>query len=139
MHSLPLETRQRLCQLGIEASLTLGKQLNLLLDAYDFYIQRYPPQSASDDFEIKDLQVSIMELGTLPHTIAAWLSDMRNGQSNVLSKEGFELHVLNEFAIHMSAIGTFMRRKHIDTSELDWREFASAIASLRLVNNKLST
>jgi len=136
-HPLSSAFRACLCQAAVEASLILDFQLNTLLDAYDFYTQRYPATTAQELFELQDLMVVIKALGTLPHEIAIWISNLRNERSNVVSAEGFEINTLNEFALHMHSLALFMHRKHIDLESFDARLFGRAIETLRLVNRRI--
>jgi len=122
-----------------DAALVLGQSLNVLLDLYDFYTERYPAETQSQRFELEDLQVSILELGTLPKQVAEALHAWTRGDETMLSREGFELHVLNEFNVHMNAVSTFMFRKHIDLSEFDARAVGDAFFTLRTTNRLLTT
>lgn len=136
MDPISVETRQSLCQLAIECSLILDKQLNQLLDLYDFYTQRYPASTQSELFELADLQVSINALGELPHEIATWVSDLRNERPRVLSSIGFEINVLNEFALHMHSLASFMHRKGVDFGDFNPRQFGQVMLTLKTLNRR---
>ena len=137
MDPISVDTRQSLCQLAIECSLVLDTQLNQLLDLYDFYTQRYPASTQSELFQLADLQVSIKALGELPHEIATWVSDLRNENPRMQSAVGFELHVLNEFALHMHSLASFMHRKGVDFGDFDPRKFGQVMQSLKTINKRL--
>lgn len=133
MHERPNITSE-LCQVAIDAALAVDVQLNLLMDAFDFFITRYPPTTEEHLFEMQDVQVSIKELGRLPHEIATWMSDIRNGRKSMLSKEGFEINVLNEFTLHMHSLALFLTRKHVSLGDFSPSGVGNMIRDLKRVN-----
>lgn len=133
-----ISEKQRLCLQAVEGLLVLNQYLNRLLDAYDFYVHRYPPTTESELAQFADLQVSISALGTLPHEMAAWISDVRNDRIRMVSADGFEQYVLNEFALHMHSLAVFMFRKKIEIEGFDAKLFGQIMDTLRVVNRKLT-
>lgn len=131
-----VETRLALIKNAADAAVLLDKALTKLLDEYDFYLKRYVESGSmtpSEEFELKDLQPSIQELGVTPLHVANRLDDWSRDKTPELSQEGFEVHVLNEFSIHMFSLATFLRRKQIDV-DVDHQEIAKAFTTLRQVN-----
>jgi hypothetical protein len=128
---LDVHTRLNLIRKAAEAALVLDQQLNVLLDAYDFYVQRYEAVTPSEELELADLQVSIKELGSLPRAVAVRLDQWRKDQEPALSADGFEISVLNEFNLHMNAVATFLHRKHIDLEAFVARLVGEAFMQLR--------
>ena len=141
MSPLPERLRTSLITECGNAALVLGTQLSILLDAYDFYTQRYPAENLKDEFELEDLQVSISALGSLPHQVGVTLNAWKTSEEPPLSSIGFELHVLNEFALHMVAVQRFMQRKKIDMDAfyplVVNQSFAILRASNRVFSGKL--
>lgn len=129
--------RLKLIKNAADAALVLNQNLDLLLDAYDFYVQRYEALTPSDELTLKDLQTSIAALGVLPLQVANHLDDWTRDKQPELSSQGFEVNVLNEFSIHMFAVSTFFHRKLIDL-ELDHPSIAMAFENLRSVNRLLA-
>jgi hypothetical protein len=132
-------TNTTLLNSAIEAVITLDRQLNVLLDAYDFFVDRYSVDgaTASTRLELADAQVSIKELGQLPHQIALQLAAWKNELTPEVSHIGFELYTLNEFALHMMALTRFMHRKDIDISQNNPLHFRDAINTLKKANEHL--
>jgi hypothetical protein len=128
--------RDLLITQAADVALVFNRQLNVLLDAYDFFVQRYPADTPSQQLELKDVQVSIRELGSLPHSIAAQLEAWKKGLTPTISAEGFELHILTEFALHMHSLALFMVRKKIDIEPFDPVLFGAAMKTIR-DNNRL--
>lgn len=129
--------RGALIKSAAEAAIVLDRQLNILLDAYDFYVTRYPADTPSAQLELRDLQVSIKELGTLPHQVASRLEQWRHDQDPTLSKEGFEVHVLNEFSIHLHALSFFIASKGIDLEPFDGSIVGHALMAIRAANREI--
>ena len=123
---------------AIDAAVRLDQQLNILLDHYDFYTQRYEGLNEKQKFMLVDLQHSIRALGTLPRQLGLTLLAWRSGADPVLSKQGFEVNVLNELAIHMYAISEFFKRQHIDIEPFSSAEVISAIADIVRANQVFS-
>lgn len=131
-----VETRRALIKNAADAALVLDRALTKLLDEYDLYLQRYEVQEVSDAFQMKDVQDSIKELGTLPLQVANRLDDWMRDKQPELSFEGFELNVLNEFSLHLFALSTFFHRKYIEV-EIDHTDIGEAFQTLRNVNRLL--
>lgn len=131
-----VETRLALIKNAADAAVLLDKALTVLLDEYDFYLKRYVETgeiSDSEQFDLKDLQPSIKELGVLPLHVANRLDDWSRDKTPELSIEGFEFNVLNEFSIHMFSLATFLHRKQIEV-DINHQEVAKAFTTLRQVN-----
>jgi hypothetical protein len=135
--------RDLLITQAADAALVFNRQLNILLDACDFYIQRYPVETKSHLFELKDLHVSVKELGSLPYSIATRLSAWKLGEQPTISAEGFETYILLEFELHINSLVSFLERKHIDTDPFDKSVFDAAMRVFKknnhLLTNTLST
>lgn len=112
-YSLP-DQQQQLLAHALDSAIRLNQQLNALLDLYDFYVDRYPPGTAGEELELQDLYVSIKALGELPYHVGMALKAWRSGAEPLLSKTGFQVHVLNEIELHMRALSSFFHRKHLD-------------------------
>jgi hypothetical protein len=128
--------RLTLIKNAADAALTVNQQLDKLLDAYDFYMQRYETETPSQELELKDLQVSIMALGSLPLQLANRLDDWTRDVEPELSTNGFEIYVINELSLHMFSVATFFWRKHIET-DVDHQVTQQAFNSLREVNKSM--
>lgn len=128
--------RDNLITQAADAALVFNRQLNILLDAYDFYVQRYPAETKSDQLQLKDVQVSIRELGSLPHSIANRLDAWKKSEIPTISAEGFDEHILCEFALHIQSLALFMSRKQIDTEPFDPLMFGDAMKTFK-ENNRL--
>jgi len=122
-------------QHAIESVLLLNRHLTLLLDHYDFYLQRYGER----DQDFNDVQVSIDELGTLPKSIALQLEAWKEDREPLISREGFDEFVLSEFALHMHSLAMFLVRKKIDLDPFDPREFGTALSKLRQINREITS
>lgn len=134
---MPNELHQSLIKQSAEAALLLGKQLNILLDAYDFYTNRYEPLSRSEDLELLDLLVSIRELGFLPGQVAIVLNCWRADEEPPFNRLAFEIDVINEFAVHLRAVASFMYRKNIDLDQFYPELIGQAFMTLRTTNRVL--
>jgi hypothetical protein len=135
---LPEYLRKDLLKQSKDAALTLGINLNLLLDAYDFYVYRYPSTTKSQDFELADLQISIFALGLLPISVGEILNAWTANTTGILSRQGFELNVLNEFNIHMNTVFNFMIRKEINLDAFNIDDVLEAFLALRTANRILT-
>lgn len=130
-----VDTRRTLIKNAANAALALNGQLDLLLDAYDFYVHRY--QGSQSALERRDLDETVRALGTLPLQIANQLDDWARDIAPELSAQGFEEYVLNELSLHMFAASMFFIRKGIDV-ELKNTSIGHAFGDLRTVNRLLS-
>jgi hypothetical protein len=126
--------RDNLIRDASQAALVLNTQFNILLDAYDFYVTRFPAETPSEQLELRDLQVSIKELGSLPHQMAAQLQFWKNDEQPTISSHGFELFILNEFQLHMHSLATFMVRKKIDLEPFDPKLFGLLMRKFKDAN-----
>lgn len=122
------QARLSLLNKASESALELNRQINFLMDAFDFYIDR--TESDISDITYKDVSCSITELGILPKMLALELTAWKAGIEPTLSWLGFEVNVLNELAIHFSAIANFLLLKKVDA---DPYNHAAVIESLRLI------
>lgn len=127
---LPLDQHQQLLSKALDGAVRLDQQLNMLLDLYDFFVQRYP-----DDSELQDLQVSIKAMGQLPELIALNLTAWRVNMEPTLSRIGFETNVLNEVCVHMQTMSSFFKRKGLDIEPYSPVVVRECMNSLRLANN----
>ena len=132
----PLDRDLLITQAG-DIALLFNRQLNLLLDAYDFFVQRFPADTPSQQLELKDVQVSLHALGSLPHAIAVRLDAWKKRIQPTISTEGFEIHIINEFALHVHSLALFMVRKEIDVEPFDPVVFGDAVKTLRDTNRLL--
>jgi Tfp pilus assembly protein PilO len=128
----PTQTRAVLIRQAACAVQALDADLNHLLDAYDFYVQRFP-----DDKELADLNVSIDALGSLPLIVAHQLTHWAQNEKSELSRDAFEIGVLNEFSLHMFALTNFMERKNVDVQDVVPEKVADAFNALKLTNTIL--
>ena len=133
-----LETREKLVRAAAEASLVLAEHLNLLLDAYDWYIERYPVETLSQELELKDLSVSICALEIIPQHVTAALRNWDVGAESTLSTLGFEISVINEFNLHMCSLASFMRRKGVELEHFHDLEVGKAFGSLAQINRAIA-
>lgn len=122
------QARLSLLNKASESALELNKQINFLMDALDFYVER--TEFNISDAAYKDVSCSITELGILPKMLALELTAWKAGIEPTLSWLGFEINVLNELAIHFSAIASFLLQKQIDVEPYN---HAAVIESLRLI------
>lgn len=132
-----VQTRIELIRNAAEAAIILSRQLNYLLDAFDFYTQRYEAVTPSEKLEIEDLATSIREIGQLPLQVTARLEHWRRDQVPTLDWLGFEVNVLNEMNLHMNAIATFMFRKGIDLEPFDSHLVGQSFLAFRKSNELL--
>lgn len=121
------------------SAIILDKQLNILLDLYDFFVSRHPADTSSMELEIRDLSVSIKSLGELPKHIAVNLIAWRENTQPTLSQSGFELHVLNEMLLHMQSLAYFFSRKQLDLEPYSATLVQGALDELRFANIYFST
>lgn len=134
---LPLsDQNKKLLARALDSAVLLDQQLNLLLDAYDFYSDRY---GVSHPVQMKDLQVSIKALGTIPHMVALNLVAWRVGMVPDLSREGFELNVLNELAIHMTTLYRAVKAEKIDLGIFSVQLVSDCLRDLKIANDTFST
>lgn len=131
---LPLDQHSQLLAKALDGAVRLDQQLNVLLDLYDFFAQRYP-----NDRELEDLQVSIKAMGQLPEMIALNLTAWRVNMEPTLSRLGFETNVLNEVCIHMHSMSSFFQRKGLDLEPYSAVVVRECMNSLRLANNIFGT
>lgn len=119
-----------------ESAIVLNNLLVKLLDAYDFYVQRYEPSDSDLDF--RDLQEAIQELGVLPTLIAQRLRQWQNGEEPALDVLDFEVGVLNEFNVQIMAMSTFFHRRNVDFGEFTAERIGHALDTIRIVSRELS-
>lgn len=122
------QARLSLLTKASESALELNKQINFLMDALDWYVER--EEFDISDIAYKDVSCSITELAILPKMLALELTAWKAGIEPTLSCLGFEINVLNELAIHFSAIASFLLLKKVDVQPYN---HVAVIESLRLI------
>jgi hypothetical protein len=133
---LPLsDQNKKLLARALDSAVLLDQQLNLLLDAYDFYSDRY---GISHPVQMKDLQVSIKALGTIPRLIALNLVAWRTGVMPDLSREGFELNVLNELVLHMNTLYRAFTTEKIDLGIFSTQLVSDCMRDIKIANDTFS-
>lgn len=132
------QTQNTLIKMAAEAAIELDKQLTILLDAYDFYVQRYHADTPSATLEFNDLQDTISQIAVLPQFITLRLEQWHKCQETTQSCIGFEMNVLNEMALHIYALASFMIKKGIDLEGFDSELISEALSTFRRVNKTLS-
>ena len=128
----PIQIRAVLIRQAAQAAQALDVQLNKLLDAYDFAVQRF-----EGDNELLDLNVSLEAAGTLPLCVAGQLTQWAKNETPDMSRDVFDMAVLTELSLHLFAILNFMDRRNIDAGVTDESMFDS-LNSLRLANSILT-
>jgi len=134
---LPEKLRNSLIHKAAAGLLVIGYQLKELLDAYDFFAERYPPESLSDEMVLRDLEISIIALGYLPHQVAATVTAWQKNEEQELSVMGFEVNVLNELAVHLHTISSFMTTRDV---KIDYKPLLinEAFTALRVANRLIA-
>lgn len=93
------------------AFLHLADQVDDLLDAANFYIQRYPE---APHLKTADLNMAVADMARLlrllSHEIEAW----KRGADRVVSKFGVETEILNELRVTMEVTMLFFIREDIE-------------------------
>lgn len=135
---MPVETRIALIRTAAEAAIILSRQLNYLLDAFDFFSHRYEVTTASELLERTDLLSSIQEVGQLAMQVSTRIQEWRKDQATSLDPTTFEIDVLNELNLHMNAMATFMFRKGLDLEPFDAHLVGSAFLAFRDSNRLLT-
>lgn len=129
-----IDTTPPVLKKAIDAAIRLDSQMNILLDAYDFYMERYPARTRSQEMEHADLQASIKELGQLPSLVALTLTTWRTFMEPPLSAGGFEINVLNELTVHLNGLARFFASKGIDLEPYSEEILCDVIGSLKEAN-----
>lgn len=111
-----IQLRESLLAKADAAFLQLVVQIDYLLDASQFYIDRYPPVDRSSGLKLEQLNVAIVDLGALPKQLAIEIERWKKGQERVLSPLGVETQVLNELYATIEAAMLFFIREDIDLS-----------------------
>jgi hypothetical protein len=132
-----VETRLALIRNAAKAAQILDTQLILLLDLYDFCLERYD-DTPTTSVMMRDVQASITALSVLPIKVANRLEDWATDRIPEESYSGFELHVLNEFSIHLFSLCTYLRWKEVDISDIDHPAIGAAFNTLKSANRLLS-
>lgn len=106
--------RDTLLSQADSAFLSLVEQINDLLNAAEFYAERYPIMSKSDELKMKDLQVAVKDLGRLPSKLGCEIENWKRDEERLISKKGVEVDLLGELYITMDATMAFFIREGID-------------------------
>jgi hypothetical protein len=129
---LPISKQNKqLLARSLDSAVQLDQQLNLLLDAYDFFLERY---GESRQVTLADLQTSLKELSTLPKIIALHITSWRVGMLPDISSIGFELNVLNEIMLHMNSMHRAFGAVGIDMGAFSPSLVKDCMNDLKLAN-----
>lgn len=109
-----IQLRESLLVQADEAFLQLVDQIDDLLDAAQFYVDRYPVVDRSSALKMAQLNVAIIDLGSLPKQLANEIERWKKGQERVLSPLGVETQLLNELYSTIEAAMLFFIRENID-------------------------
>lgn len=132
-------TRENVIAQAMWASKRLADQFDLLMDAFDFFQQRYPPVTDSDRFRLRDVAVSLEALGSLPRILAMELIAWKTESDQTFSVKGLEIHVLNEIHIHLSAMYKFIKDAGIEMEGFSLLEVDRQLSTLKVANRLIGT
>lgn len=113
-------------------------ELDNLFDLVSFYLDRYPQVTVADVVRTTELQISIRQLGAIPHSISREVSGWKKGIEPVWSPLGLEVHVLNEIWAHTEAIVLFLIVNEIDLEPFNRLRLFSALQTIKIVSRHLS-
>jgi hypothetical protein len=109
-----LELRDSLLAQADKAFLFLVEEIDDLLNATQFYAERYPTMTQSDLIKITNLNVAAKDLGMLPRPIGGVIEGWKRDDERVLSRLGVETRLLNELFITIEAMKNFFISEGID-------------------------
>lgn len=131
--------RNTLIAKAVKSAFALNEQINLLLDGYSFYLERYPANNMTAIFERKDVQVSTSAIKLLPSNIASQIEQWHENIEPAMSKQAFELFVLNELNLHLFSLAKFLMSKDINLDPFEPSVIGSALNVLRDVNRQIES
>ena len=119
------------------AFLKLASQVNDLLDAAQFFGDRYPVITQSDRIKSSQLGAAIKDLGVLLRSIGAEVERWKKEEDRVLSKLGVEMELLNELYVTIEATLLFFIREDIHLDRFSLGEAKQAYYELLRCNRLL--
>jgi hypothetical protein len=125
-----LRVREELIEQANVAFLELTGQVEDLLDAAMFYVERYPVTSQSLALKMGELCIVISDLGALPGQLASEIARWRKGEERVLSRLGVETQLLNELYSTMEVTALFFIRENIELPKFSLSVAESAYRTL---------
>jgi hypothetical protein len=116
------------------AFLRLADQVDALLDAANFFVQRYPdaPRHKTDDLNMAVADMAQL-LRLLSHEVEAW----KRGTDRVVSKFGVETEILNELRVTMEVSMLFFIREEIELPRFNLANMEKAHVELVRCNRLL--
>jgi len=111
---MDIKQREALIEQAELAYIDLMGQLDHLFECANFYLQRYPSFTLSEDRKQLELKRTVEELGTLPTQLADVIKKWKTGQPQLLSPHGVEIHLLNEIWVNVQALVYFFISHEID-------------------------
>lgn len=132
------QVRASMVEQAEDSYLTLMHHLELLLDATEFYLERYPITDASSRVKSLQLGETIGLLGQLPRPIAEAIQNWKLDQPSTLTALGLELTVLNELWCNVEALVYFFISEKIDLQPFSYGEAQAAHLMLLRISRVLS-
>ena len=108
-----------------------------LLDAAQFFSDRYPIVTPSDRVKSGELLCAVKDLGSLPKSLAAEIERWKKDEERVLSKLGVEIQLLNELYLTMEAAMLFFLRENIDLPSFSLKDVKQSYFELLRCNRLL--
>jgi hypothetical protein len=109
-----IEFRDSLLAQADGAFLFLVEGIDDLLNAAQFYAERYPTMTRSDEIKMANLNIATRDLGTLPRAIGGEIQGWKRDDERMLSKIGVETQLLNELYITIEVMMEFFISEGID-------------------------
>lgn len=131
---MPENSRESVVTQALFASKLLANQLDLLLDGFDFYVNRYGFDSPSEMFKFEEALYSVTEFEGLFKTLKEEIEIWQMGRESGMRPADFELNVLNEIFLHMTSCHQFISEKGIEVEGLMIKEVDRLIEILKTVS-----
>jgi hypothetical protein len=129
--------RDSLVRQAEAAFFTLSRQVDNIFNLTSFYIERYPEVTASDITKTEGISSCISEIGVLTYMLGDAVNAWKIG-GRLLSKEGIELHILNEIWANIEALLYFFTSHDICLEVFDKEKATTAFIDLVECNRLLT-
>ncbi len=120
-----------------KAYLDLLAQIDYLLDATAFYVERFPVASDSDEFVHREIAHTVDMLTAAVSTLGRSIVDFKLDQPRKITKANLQLEVMNEVWAGSQALLYFLVSHHICLERFNLEAAAAAFKKLCASNKAL--
>ena len=120
-----------------KAYLDLLTQVDYLLDATAFYVERYPIASDSDEFIHHEIASTVNLLAASIKILGQSIVDLKLDQPRKIAKANLQLEVMNEVWAGSQALLYFLISNHICVEKYNLEMAADAFKRLCSSNRRL--